>query len=62
VVGGWKMYNGRLIDELMEFVERAEDHAVLETQLSLLKSVQNQAGFATHIYERLESTHPVAVA
>ena len=56
------MYNGRMIDELMEFVERAEDHAVLVTQLSLLKSVQNQAGFATHIYERVDNTHPVAVA
>ena len=56
------MYNGRMIDELLEFVERAEGHAVLVTQLSLLKSVQNQAGFATHIYERVESTHPVAVA
>jgi len=56
------MYSGRMIDELTEFVERAEDHAVLVAQLSLLKSVQNEAGFATHIYERVERTQPVAVA
>ena len=56
------MYSGRMIDELLEFVERAEDHAVLVTQLSLLKSVQNQAGFVTHIYERVEHAQPVAVA
>ena len=56
------MYSGRMIDELTEFVERAEGHAVLVAQLSLLKSVQNEAGFATHIYELIERIQPVAVA
>jgi hypothetical protein len=51
-----------MIDELLEFVERAEDHAELVAQLSLLKSVKNEAGFATHIYEQVERAHPVAVA
>jgi hypothetical protein len=45
------MYTGRMIDELMEVVTRAEQQALIETELSLLKSVPNSAGFSTHIYE-----------
>ena len=56
------MYSGRMIEEILQSVERAEDHALRAEQLSLLKTVQDQSGFATHIYERVERTQPVGRA
>lgn len=45
------MYSGHMIEDLMEVVTRAEQHAFIEPELSLRKSVPNHAGFSTHIYE-----------
>ena len=45
------MYNGRLIDQLMDIVTRTEERALVDAQLALKKSVQSDAGFYTHIYE-----------
>jgi hypothetical protein len=45
------MHTGRMIDDLMEVVTRAEQHAFIETELTLQKSVPSTAGFSTHIYE-----------
>jgi len=45
------MYTGNMIEDLMEVVTRAEQHAHIEPGLSLRKSVPNDAGFSTHIYE-----------
>jgi len=55
------MYSGRLIDELLETVERVEDHALLVAAFALRESVSNDSG-STHIYERMESEQRVAVA
>lgn len=45
------MYTGHMIEDLLEVVTRAEEHAHVETGLSLQKSVPDSAGFSTHIYE-----------
>ena len=45
------MYTGSMIDDLMEVVTRAEQQALIETELGLRKSVRDDAGFSTHIYE-----------
>jgi hypothetical protein len=45
------MYNGRVIDQLMDIVSHAEERAFADAQLALKKSVQNTTGFYTHIYE-----------
>jgi hypothetical protein len=46
------MFTGKMIEELTAAVERAEDHALLAANLTLKKTVYNDIGSSTHIYER----------
>lgn len=45
------MYTGKMIDELMQCVQRAEQQSTLEYQMKLKKAVLNSAGYSTYIYE-----------
>jgi hypothetical protein len=49
------MYTGKMIDELLECVQRAEQHAGVECQITLKKTVLHSAGYSTHIYESVQS-------
>ncbi|HTD22971.1 MAG TPA: hypothetical protein VK738_09980 [Terriglobales bacterium] len=49
------MYTGKMIDELVQCVQRAEQHVELECQIALKKAVLNSAGYATYIYESAKS-------
>ena len=55
------MFTGKMIEELTAAVERAEDHALDEAELTLKKTVWNEVGSSTHIYERtFNGAHAVA--
>jgi hypothetical protein len=45
------MYDGQMIESLMAAVERAEEHAHITVELELKKSIWNDSGSGTHIYE-----------
>lgn len=49
------MYSGNMIDVLIQFVQRAEEHAAMESNLALLKAVEHMDGFSTYIYERSQA-------
>ena len=51
------MYTGEMIEELVRFVERAEQNAQLERTITLRKAVLNSAGYATYIYEGAQPEH-----
>lgn len=48
---GVQMYTGEMIEELVRFVQRAEQNAQLERPITLRKAVLNAAGYTTYIYE-----------
>lgn len=48
---GVQMYTGEMIEELVRFVQRAEQNAQLERLMTLRKAVPNAAGYTTYIYE-----------
>ena len=46
------MFTGKMIEELTAAVERAEDHALVDAELTLKKTIWNEVGSSTYIYER----------
>ena len=49
------MYTGRMIEELVECVERAEQQAQSsKIEMALKKAVRNAAGYSTYIYEAVQ--------
>jgi len=55
VINGVHMYTGKMIDELVQCVQRAEQHVEIECQIALKKAVLNSAGYSTYIYESAQS-------
>lgn len=49
------MYTGRMIEELIECVQRAEQKAQPgKIEMALKKAVRNAAGYSTYIYEAVQ--------
>lgn len=51
------MYDGKMIEDLMAAVERAEEHAHIALEIGLRKSIWNETGSSTHIYESTSAVH-----
>jgi hypothetical protein len=56
---GNAMYDGKMMEDLMAAVERAEEHAHLTVELR--KSIWNETGSSTHIYESTPAVQHMAV-
>lgn len=57
--GGNAMYEGNMIEDLMAAVARAEEHAHVTVELR--KSIWNETGSSTHIYESTSAVQQLAV-
>ena len=52
---GVHMYTGRMIEQLVESVQRAEQNAQSSRiEMALKKAVRNAAGYSTYIYEAVQ--------
>jgi hypothetical protein len=55
------MYTGKMIEELVQCVLRAELLAQLDCQIALKKAVLNSEGYSTYVYESVQSEKTAVV-